>query len=572
MKKLFWMITALILGIFPASGQSQAESRPEAVAVLERIPVQNGGRIKPFESFAQESVLFITGKKKFQRENPTATVWNWMADPERWSKEPILPAGHKELQKDFGLMVIKGKISPEVVMDHQPFVEKVKDASARKRAKEKISEIDQKRLELYDKAAMFREIGVGGIPGWLAHPEDPRVGWLPFQAFLNPESDSMLQGVFPAENLTRVRSALQELLTQYKNDPASTTAFEAAELFRSEMESLFASSHIALDAAALDTERQYLKLHPFGWAWKFYGFAALSLLIFSLLRINNQNAGKFGFAVFAALFLAGFLVHTYGFYLRCIIAGRPPVSNMYESIIWVSWAAAFFSILLYIPYRGTAFPLTASIVAAFALIIADGFPTVLDPGISPLVPVLRSNFWLTVHVLTITLSYGAFALAWGLGHVTVFSYAFSPAQKELNRRFSQYLYRAVQIGVILLAVGTVLGGVWANYSWGRFWAWDPKETWALIALLGYLAVLHGRYAGWLDQFGVAVGCVAAFLGVVMAWYGVNFVLAAGLHSYGFGGGGAAYVFAVAFADIAIMAWPVLKYNQNKKKGILTTAA
>jgi ABC-type transport system involved in cytochrome c biogenesis permease subunit len=95
--------------------------------------------------------------------------------------------------------------------------------------------------------------------------------------------------------------------------------------------------------------------------------------------------------------------------------------------------------------------------------------------------------------------------------------------------------------VVLLAAGTILGGVWANYSWGRFWGWDPKETWALIALLGYVAILHGRLAGWLRERGFTIGVVAAFLGVLMAWYGVNFILGVGLHSYGFSKGGLPYV-------------------------------
>jgi cytochrome c biogenesis factor len=97
------------------------------------------------------------------------------------------------------------------------------------------------------------------------------------------------------------------------------------------------------------------------------------------------------------------------------------------------------------------------------------------------------------------------------------------------------------VGTLLLAVGTMLGGVWASYSWGRFWGWDPKETWALIALLGYLAVLHGRFIGWFKDFGMAVGSILGFLGVLMAWYGVNFILGTGLHSYGFGSGGYTYV-------------------------------
>jgi ABC-type transport system involved in cytochrome c biogenesis permease subunit len=157
------------------------------------------------------------------------------------------------------------------------------------------------------------------------------------------------------------------------------------------------------------------------------------------------------------------------------------------------------------------------------------------------------NFWLTTHVLTITLSYAAFALALGVGHIILGKSLFgSKASPALHN----YLYRTLQIGVLLLAVGTILGAVWANYSWGRFWDWDPKETWALIALLGYLFLLHGRIAGKWGGFGMAVGAILAFQTIIMAWYGVNFILGVGLHSYGFGSGGLPG--AITFVSIEIL--------------------
>ena len=111
----------------------------------------------------------------------------------------------------------------------------------------------------------------------------------------------------------------------------------------------------------------------------------------------------------------------------------------------------------------------------------------------------------------------------------------------------------LQAGTLLLAAGTLLGGVWASYSWGRFWGWDPKETWALIALLVYLAVLHARFAGWIRELGLALGSILGGLAVVMAWYGVNYVLGTGLHSYGLGAGGAnAWVLGYACAETALV--------------------
>jgi cytochrome c biogenesis factor len=116
--------------------------------------------------------------------------------------------------------------------------------------------------------------------------------------------------------------------------------------------------------------------------------------------------------------------------------------------------------------------------------------------------------------------------------------------------------------VVLLAAGTILGGVWANYSWGRFWGWDPKETWALIALLGYVAILHGRLAGWLKELGFTIGVMSAFLGVLMAWYGVNFILGVGLHSYGFSTGGLPFVITFVTLEIILMTVVGLKVKKT----------
>ena len=181
-------------------------------------------------------------------------------------------------------------------------------------------------------------------------------------------------------------------------------------------------------------------------------------------------------------------------------------------------------------------------------------PTILDPTLQPLEPVLRSNFWLTIHVLTITISYSAFFVAFVLGDLGLYYVLKGETQwKERLKSIVSAIYRAFQIGIVLLAAGIILGGIWADYSWGRFWGWDPKETWALIALLGYIAVLHGRINGMIRDFGMIVCAVVTFSLVIMAWYGVNYVLGAGLHSYGFGAGGVEYVSAFIFIHLVYVA-------------------
>jgi ABC-type transport system involved in cytochrome c biogenesis permease subunit len=240
---------------------------------------------------------------------------------------------------------------------------------------------------------------------------------------------------------------------------------------------------------------------------------------------------------------------------------------MYESVIWVGFGAVFFSFIFELIYRKRYFMMCGAAAGFFCLILMDLLPAISGnsdmPGfgskISPLQPVLQSNFWLTVHVLTITLSYAAFMLTWVLGHVTLARHLFDPGAKEAHRELHLFVYRAMQVGVLLIACGTILGGVWAYYSWGRFWGWDPKETWAFITLMCYLVVLHGRFTGWWGNFGLSVGSVVCFQSVVMAWYGVNFILGSGLHAYGSGAGGLEYVGSAVALDAVFTGAAIYQY-------------
>ena len=194
---------------------------------------------------------------------------------------------------------------------------------------------------------------------------------------------------------------------------------------------------------------------------------------------------------------------------------------MYESVVWVGFGIAAIALLFELTSRARYYLLAAAPLSVICLVLADSLPAVLDASISPLVPVLRDNFWLSIHVPTIALSYASFALALGLGHVALGNRLFTPDAKPRFKTLSQFNYRVLQVGVLLLTAGIILGGIWAHFSWGRFWGWDPKETWALIALMCYLVPLHGRLVGWIGDFGINVFSVISFNAVLMAWYGVN---------------------------------------------------
>jgi cytochrome c-type biogenesis protein CcsB len=292
-----------------------------------------------------------------------------------------------------------------------------------------------------------------------------------------------------------------------------------------------------------------------------YALAFVVLLI-AHLRERGAILRRLGVTV-AVLAIA---LHASGIALRCMIGGRPPVTNMYESIIWVSFAVSVFGLIFFLRYRTLVYLLAALPATSLALMLVHQMPIAMPASIDPLVPVLRDNFWLTIHVLTITLSYAAFLLACGFGHILLFRYAKNPSSARKDAPMHFWLYRVIQLGVLLLATGTILGGVWANYSWGRFWGWDPKETWALIALLCYITTLHGRLAGWWTQFGLVVASVVCFLAVLMAWYGVNFVLGKGLHSYGFGIGGETYVVTFVALDLLFVGFAIWRYRASRRAG------
>lgn len=527
-------------------------AEPAWAEKLAKIPVQQGGRVKPFETFAREALLYVTGKTSWQKQSAVETAWSWIAAPQAWTSQPLIYVGAPEIREEFGMKLIRKRVSAEIVFEEKSFSQKVSDAIHRREKKESLSFNDKKRIEIYERAVFLSQLGGGALPGWVPEKGNPRGAWMSFSDFVSAEPAEWMRAL-PREEMEIFKSAAERFAAIFHDESAGEEQKnEAAENFKQALEALWARAGMTIDQGALGTEIFYNRLHAFGRGAKLYLMAAVFFFVAFIYGFRRKRERDYPLWIGLGIYTGAILMHIAGFYLRCIISGRAPVTNMYESIVWVSLAAAIFALPIYFYLRNIVVLIMSSGVAALGLIVAESFPAVLDPALSPLVPVLRSNLWLTVHVLTITMSYGAFALAWALGHWVVFGYAFREKTESLVS-LANAVYRAIQIGVILLAAGTVLGGVWANYSWGRFWGWDPKETWALIALLGYLIVLHARFMGWIESFGIAMGAVLAFMGIVMAWYGVNFVLAAGLHSYGFGGGGYSSVSTAVLIDLAFVA-------------------
>jgi ABC-type transport system involved in cytochrome c biogenesis permease subunit len=505
--------------------------------------------------------------------------------------------------------------------------------------------------------------------------------WVPLKVMLRSKPEELVEAGYPEPEVRAFLDAYRELSDAESSSPGQVSEASAAKFLatsRALGEAVNPSKYPT--NAKIERETHFNAMNPFWQAPYAYG-TAVTLLLLSLGFVSVAGKSSFPalmgstiYRIGLASLAIGIALEIYGFYLRVRISSWAPVTNMYETVIWVALVAAVLSLVFEMIYRKVFTALAGSAVALLGTIVAANVP-LLDPSIRSLQPVLRDNFWLSTHVLCVVSSYAAFGLAWMLGLVATIYYLtatyrrsprflelalplipgllllagggagvaasygwFGPewtiggnqassssqsayggdtlfyvfasmallgetislasllaiggevvnrlrfrpeaetelpeekhSQVKLDARgramqrtaatlkpLSNFIYRAMQVGVLLVAAGTILGGVWADYSWGRFWGWDPKEVWALITLLVYLIPLHGRFAGWVSAFGLVVASVVCFLSVIMAWYGVNFVLGVGLHSYGFVEGGSQGMMSVIIMGVlglpAAAAW------------------
>ena len=515
------------------------------------LATQDGGRRKPIDTFAKETLIRITGKSTYtdnsgRKWQPNDFVLSALLETHDWKNEPMVLVSFGELKEQLGFDKTQRRFSFAQLAGSIELQRLANEAQALKRAEKPLDRIQQEALGVSDRLTLFARVIDGSALLIVPAPTNETDPWV------EPSGWSKF---YSEAQFAPVQTQLQTAATAYVNGDGFNFS-RAANQLRDNLRGL--SPSIYPQERQLQLESFYNHFEAFYRAIWCYGIA-LVILIAAHLRKRGRALQNIGVAV-ALLALA---FHASGIVMRCMIAGRPPVTNMYESIIWVSFAVSFFGMIFFARYRAPMYLLAALPVTLIALLLVHQMPIAMPSSIEPLVPVLRDNFWLTVHVLTITLSYAAFALAMGFGHILLWRYARNPAAARADAPMHFWLYRVLQLGVLLLAAGTILGGVWANYSWGRFWGWDPKETWALIALLCYILALHGRLAGWWTQFGLAVASVVCFLAVLMAWYGVNFVLGKGLHSYGFGIGGETYVATFIVLDLLFVAFAIWRYRSSK---------
>jgi ABC-type transport system involved in cytochrome c biogenesis permease subunit len=541
-KSAFLLFSILFSIVLSLEGQALSQG-------LKLLPIQEAGRVKPFETFAREALQMVHGKEHFEGKPAEEIVLTWLIQPEIWENQQLIEVKHNLVKK--GLKLDNGKkyftLKEIWANDRLPLL--MQELESKRETKEKLDPYFQALQRLEGQLYTFRMVASGQLLRFV--PPQQGDAWKGLSEF-SPEEQ---------QSFAAVSKAFVEYIgvkTQGGDTQVTEKALdEASERFSA----LARNANPGLYPSASDIRLEvfYNGFHPYRWAWIVYVLAAVLLGLQWIL--NRAILYKMAWA----LVLTGFVLQIFAMAIRMQLMGRPPVTNMYETVVWVAFGTVLFAMILEYFYRWRFMLLAGSLVSAFCLVLANMAPAVLDASLQPLEPVLRSNYWLTIHVMTITISYAAFFLAFALGDVGLIYFIRGEQKYQAEiKAIVLGIYRSLQIGVAFLAPGIILGGIWADYSWGRFWGWDPKETWALIALLGYIAVLHGRLAGLLKDFGMIASGILTFSLVIMAWYGVNFVLGAGLHSYGFGAGGVEYVSTfVAVHILAVVFVAVLRQGKLK---------
>lgn len=471
---------------------------------LETLPTQQGGRIKPLYVHASEAMKSLTGKAKVDEMSATEAYCllslNGMGLPT--SVKLMAKIEHVDAMKFLGLK------DDEHYIDYESLIGKEEDIRNEARRSDVNDSYKKAMGKIFDGIFLYKEIK-SGMNWHLAEIQGKSLNWLPLISYLTEEK------VIAQKALTPVDPFLPVLMK-------SKTDYDSAFGDKYMIEYYYAKAGLPSIAMLL---------------------SILALAAMVLFKNFNITLGLAGLSILTQIVLIT---------MRVIISGRAPITNMYETVLFSGSGALLLGLILghlknekVFVYMGLAYNVCTLMMINFA----NGM---LTATISPLVPVLRDNFWLSTHVTTIILSYGALALSWILANTVLIKRRIGKMDKAEENGHADIIYTTLKWGTVMLAAGIILGGVWADYSWGRFWGWDPKETWSLIVLCLYMAILHGRYTSWIKNDRFMTVTAAAFLSVMMAWFGVNYILASGLHSYGFSEGGAVFLGSFFLIQIIIL--------------------
>ena len=522
-----------------------------------RLVIQDdGGRMKPINTFSSELLRKVSKKDSYKDMNSDQAFLSMTQFPSYWFEIPLIAI---TIENDSLHKIIGLKKGEKYATFRSFFDEKgnyklspyLTDA-----AREKIKNNFQKDfIEADKKINLLNSALSGSILKIFPIPNDKNNKWLSYLD-LNEEQHNDLDIIKFA-----LPAYFDELLkgAQSKNYLKANTMLSGMEEYQKKY-----GSAVRPSDKKIDSEIFYNKYDIFKSLFWMYMLAGTFMLIFTIVNIFfNKKILKYIINGFHILIAGLFLLHTVGLIVRWYISGHAPWSNAYESMIYVAWATMFFTLAFDIKSKLTV--ASGTFVASMILMIA--YASWVDPEIANLQPVLNS-YWLMIHVAVIVASYGPFTLGMVLGLVAlILMLCTNSKNKELmTLHLKEITYineLALTVGLVMLTIGTFLGGQWANESWGRYWGYDAKETWALISIMIYAFVIHARFVPALrGLFAFNFMSVLAYASIMMTYFGVNFHLT-GLHSYA--SGEKQNVIIYLYTTIAYLIFAAVTYMKFKKE-------
>lgn len=486
------------------------------------LPSTADGRVKPLDTVARTSLQVISGVSEFKLEGKRkqpAIVWlaDTMAKPEQARTYPIFRIDDTGVLNLIGIKShSRNRYSFNDILAHRDaFLKQVELAS--QVAPRERNLFQRHVMELWSHVQLFMSIQEMQYP-YLVPPDQTRTEWRPMTQAVDmakahgqeePAALLMSNILFKyqqdqPEEFNQAIVAYQNYLTANNPDLAGRLAFEVF----------------------------FNRLSPFYLCTILY-MAVFVLAAFSFLfRANASSnwAQTLGRSAMWILLLT-LAIHTFGLAARIYLQGRPPVTNLYSSAVFIGWGAVVLAILLELPFRLSIGTLVSSLIGFVTLIIAMNLAE--GDTMEMMQAVLDSNFWLATHVIIITIGYSSTFLAGLLGVMYILGGTMTRMiTPELDRVFARMVYGVICFSLLMSFTGTVLGGIWADQSWGRFWGWDPKENGAILIVLWNALILHARWGGMVRTRGIMVLAVFGNIITAWSWFGTN-MLGVGLHSYGF---------------------------------------
>ena len=499
----------------------------------EVIIQDSGGRMKPLNTFSSELLRKVSKSDKYNGLNSDQVFISILRNPLAWYSEPLIyiKRGNDSIRSVIGIDSDQKFASFIDFFDGKgnykisKYLEKAYKSSLPNQFEKDFIETDR-RVNLLFSALEGEILKIFPIPN------DSNNKWISSNE-VSSENFETVDSLFTTNIIPLYLRELDKSLVS-KNYQNADKILESIKGFQIKYGEKILPSDDKIKAEIL-----YNKYDIFKTLFLYYFLAGLIFFLFIIIQIFISSTKlnqlfKYLFVVFRSVIFILFVIHTFGLIARGYISGHAPWSDAYESMIYVSWATMGIGLLF--ARKSDLTLASTSFVTSMILMIAHW--NWMDPSIANLVPVLDS-YWLMIHVSIIVGSYGPFALATILGIVALFLMILSTKSNYLiiKNKLSEITIineLALTIGLIMLTIGNFLGGMWANESWGRYWGWDPKETWALISILIYAFVLHMRLIPkmrgmWLFN----LMSIIAFASIVMTYFGVNFYLV-GLHSYASG--------------------------------------